>query len=220
MSCRPDHILIKNSCRSPHAVRALLSYIQVMKKIDQPVSVSQRKMPLRAPLLRAGFCIGLLVFSFGCNNAPTQIVQNSNSASANSAPERAQTAIAHGPQEKMPSNPPSSGSKWTQSGDAFDTSEYDAAVTSAEKAANAKPSDEKLKLALAVAYLKRATALTEKRQYASALGDYRRTLKYDPSNAEAKQWIDQIISIYNSIGRSYPAEGEEPPPLPFKKGGK
>lgn len=159
----------------------------------------------------------------GCNNTPTPIVQNSNAAATTtSSPEKAQTAIAHSSESKMPSNmPPASGtaSKWTQSGDAFDTGEYDAAITSAEKALNAKPSDESLKLALGAAYLKRATALTEKRQYASALGDYRRTLKYDPSNVEAKQWIEQIINIYNSIGRSYPAEGEEPPPLVFKKGG-
>lgn len=161
----------------------------------------------------------LAVATVGCGNSPTPVVQNSNTAVANSSPERAQTAIAHGPQEKMTSSP-STGSKWTQSGDAFDTSEYDAAVKSAEKALAGKPSDEKLKLALGTAYLKRATALTEKRQYASALGDYRRTLKYDPSNAEAKQWVEQIINIYKSIGRSYPAEGEEPPPLPFNKGGK
>lgn len=154
----------------------------------------------------------------GCNNTPAPVAQNSNSTGvASSSPERAQTAIAHSSENKMPSNAPTSGSKWTQGGDPFDTGEYDAAVTSAEKALNAKPSDDKLKLALGAAYLRRATALTEKRQYASALGDYRRTLKYDPSNAEAKQWIEQIITIYNSIGRSYPAEGEEPPPLPFKK---
>lgn len=159
----------------------------------------------------------LSLFVIGCNNAPTQIVQNSNSAVTNSTPERAQTAIAHGPQEQMP-NSPSTGSKWTQSGDAFDTSEYDAAVTKAEKALSSKPSDEKLKLALGAAYLKRATALTEKRQYASALGDYRRTLKYDPSNTEANQWIGIITNIYiNSVKKDPPAEGEEPPPLPFKK---
>jgi tetratricopeptide (TPR) repeat protein len=159
-------------------------------------------------------CIAALLTT-GCNNAPTPIVQNSNSLATNSSPERAQTAIAHSSENKMAPSTPTS--KWTQSGDAFDTSELDAAVASAEKTLKAKPADEKLKLALGAAYLKRASALTEKRQYASALGDYRRCLKYDPSNAEAKQWIEQIIGIYKSIGRSYPAEGEEPPPLPFKK---
>jgi tetratricopeptide (TPR) repeat protein len=157
-----------------------------------------------------------VLFAIGCNtNGP--VPQNSSPAAANSSPEKAQTAIAHSSENKMPSNAPSSGSKWTQSGDAFDTSEFDAAVASAEKALGAKSADEGLKLALGAAYLKRATALTEKRQYASALGDYRRTLKYDPLNAEAKQWIEQIMSIYKSINRSYPAEGEEPPPLKVQK---
>lgn len=160
----------------------------------------------------------LSVIVAGCNNAPPQIAQNTNSVGAvSSSPERPQTAIAHSSENKMPASPPSSGSKWTQSGDAFDTGEYDAAITAAEKALSAKPSDDKLKLALGAAYLKRANALTEKRQYASALGDYRRTLKHDPSNAEAKQWVEQIINIYASIGRSYPAEGEEPPPLKAQK---
>jgi hypothetical protein len=59
-------------------------------------------------------------------------------------------------------------------------------------------------------------ALTDARQYASALGDFRRALKYDPSSEEAKTWIDQIIKIYDSMNKEYPKEGEEPPPLPWK----
>lgn len=82
----------------------------------------------------------------------------------------------------------------------------------AEKTAGGKPSK-----ALGDAYYKRAVALTEARQYASALGDYRRALKNDPSNAEAKDWVDKIIMIYDSMNKTSPKEGEEPPPLPFKK---
>jgi len=48
------------------------------------------------------------------------------------------------------------------------------------------------------------------------LGDYRRTLKYDPDNAQAKTWVEQIVSIYDSMGRESPPEGQEPPPLPYK----
>ena len=107
-------------------------------------------------------------------------------------------------------------SKWTQSGDPIDTKEYDTAITAAEKAFNAKPSDAAAKKALADAYFKRAVALTDARQYASALGDYRRTIKHDPSNTEASDWIERIVSIYASINRGSPKEGEEPPPLPFK----
>jgi tetratricopeptide (TPR) repeat protein len=77
----------------------------------------------------------------------------------------------------------------TQSGTPIDTSEYDQEITKAEKASKAKPKDEQAKKALAEGYLKRAIALTEARQYASALGDYRRVLKLDENNEEAKKWI-------------------------------
>jgi tetratricopeptide (TPR) repeat protein len=107
--------------------------------------------------------------------------------------------------------------KWTQSGNPIDTSGFDAEVTKAEKNLKSKSNDTDAKKALAEAFVKRGIALTDARQYASALGDYRKALKLDPENEEAKKWIDQIIGIYESINREYPKEGEEPPPLPFKK---
>jgi tetratricopeptide (TPR) repeat protein len=166
----------------------------------------------RVPLLRAGFCIALSSFLFGCSNSSRPVAQNTEPQTANS--ERSQTAIAHSSEKQQP---PAGGSKWTQSGDPIDTKELDATIDKAEKDLSVKPADAAAKKALGAAYLKRASALTGARQYASALGDYRRTLKYDPENAEAKQWIEQIISIYRSINRSYPNEGDEPPPLPFDK---
>ena len=108
-------------------------------------------------------------------------------------------------------------SKWTQSGEPIDTSAFDAEIKKAEKDLKAKPNDETLTKALAESYFKRGFALTEARQYASALGDYRRTLKLDPNHADAKKWIEQIIQIYDSINKDFPKEGEEPPPLPFEK---
>ena len=107
--------------------------------------------------------------------------------------------------------------KWTQSGNPIDVSGFDAEIAKAEKDLKAKPKDETAKKTVAEAYLKRGIALTEARQYASALGDYRRVVQYDAGNEEAKKWIDQIISIYDSINKESPKEGEEPPPLPFKK---
>jgi len=82
----------------------------------------------------------------------------------------------------------------------------------------AKPANPVLISALADAYYQRGVALTDARQYASALGDYRRAIKYDPNNADSKQRIDKIIMIYDSMNKEYPKEGEEPPPLPFTKG--
>ncbi len=105
--------------------------------------------------------------------------------------------------------------KWKQSGTPIDVTAYNAEIAKAEKNLKAKPKDEAAKKALADAYTKRGVALTEARQYASALGDYRRAVKYDANNEEAKDGMEVILSIYNSMNRESPPEGEEPPPLPF-----
>ena len=163
----------------------------------------------------------LLLASFGCDSAGKPVPQNTNTATVTSNKEKPQTAIAHSLENQTPKNDASQSgekSKWTQSGDPIDTKEVDAAIASAEIALGKKPTDAAAKKALGAAYFNRAEALTKARQYASALGDYRRAMKHDPSNAEAKDWIDKIIMIYGSINREYPKEGEEPPPLPLKKG--
>lgn len=167
-------------------------------------------------------------FAAGCAGTaqPVGNTANSTTTTANTPRgEKIDSAIAHTTENQPPrssnaqsANPSGGQSKWTQSGDPIDTTALDAAVMAAEKALTAKSGDAAAKKALGDAYFKRAVALTDARQYASALGDYRRTLKHDPANTEAKDWIERIVSIYSSINRSYPAEGEEPPPLPFKKG--
>jgi tetratricopeptide (TPR) repeat protein len=156
--------------------------------------------------------------AFGCANTGKQVAQNTAPA-ANQNPEKLQTAIAHGP-EMQKTDPAAAApkSRWSQAGDPIDTKELDAAIMAAEKDLKGKPSDPGAKRALAAAFFKRASALTEARQYASALGDYRRAVKLDPNNDEAKEWIDRIVSIYSSINKESPKEGEEPPPLPYSKG--
>lgn len=171
--------------------------------------------------MRSIIIVSVITLAFtGCNsNAPQPIQQNSNAAST-AAKERPATAVAHTSENRPAPMAPASnsgGSKWSQSGDPIDTKKFDDAIAKAEKTASSKPSDEAAKKELAKAYFERAVALTDARQYASALGDYRRAIKHDPSNAEAKEWIDRIVMIYDSIGKSSPKEGEEPPPLPFKK---
>lgn len=160
----------------------------------------------------------LAAITLGCGNAASPVVQNS--AVASNTPERSRTVIAHSSENQPPPTAAPSGekSKWTQSGDPIDTKEFDTTIASAEVALKKSPNDETAKKTVGAAYFKRAVALTDARQYASALGDYRRAVKYDPSNAEAKDWITRIIDIYGSINRAYPPEGEEPPPLPFTKG--
>jgi tetratricopeptide (TPR) repeat protein len=100
---------------------------------------------------------------------------------------------------------------------AIDVSEMTSSIEKAQKEYKAKPDDAKAKQALAAAYFERAFALTKAAQYRPALGDFRKGLKLNPDDKEAKEMHDQIISIFESMGRTPPKEGEEPAPLPFKK---
>lgn len=153
-----------------------------------------------------------------CNRAPQPIVNS------NAVPDRpvrsgqAQNTIAHTTENQTPnpSGAPNAG-KWSQSGDPLDTSTYDDAIARASDSLKAKPSDDAAKKALAEAYFARGFALTEARQYASAIGDYRRALKLDPNHEDSKKWIEQIMSIYSMLKKDAPKEGEEPPPLPFER---
>lgn len=120
-------------------------------------------------------------------------------------------------QTPKPANTNSATGKWSQSGEPIDTSKFDEAIVTTEKNLKSKPSDDSAKKALAQAYFDRGFALTDARQYASALGDYRRALKLDPSHEESKRWMEQITNIYRMLKKDSPKEGEEPPPLPFKK---
>ena len=150
-----------------------------------------------------------------CSTAAPVAVQNTNTTVGN---DRGQNTIAHGPAEKpAPMSNSNSSGKWSASGDPIDTAKFDKAIADADKTQKAKPADAAARSALAQAYFERGFALTEARQYASALGDYRRALKLDPNHSESKQWMDQIISIYSMLKKQAPKEGEEPPPLPFKK---
>jgi cytochrome c-type biogenesis protein CcmH/NrfG len=100
-------------------------------------------------------------------------------------------------------------------GEAIDTSKYDAEIKRLEKQAGMRPGDDASRLALAKAYLARGNALTQAKQYRAALGDYRRALRYDPDNEEARQWAAMITGIIQQMGREVPTEGNEPPPLPM-----
>jgi tetratricopeptide (TPR) repeat protein len=164
----------------------------------------------------------LALFSAACGASGDQTVTNAPLLNANNnsltVSSRSRNGVTN-PLNANTTSAPTTGAKtkWTQSGEPIETKDFDAEITLAEKNLKAKPNDEATKKALAESYFKRGVALTEARQYASALGDYRKALKFDPSNREAKTWIDRIIEIYDGLNKDYPKEGEEPPPLPFNK---
>lgn len=158
--------------------------------------------------------------------APVASNQQPEPAQSSGSPQNLETVTAHSADgrikpklQESPAPADENGkSHWTRGGTPIDTTVYDAEIKAAETKVKASPSDAALKKSLSEAYYKRAVALTEARQYASALGDYRRAVKYDPSNTDAKEWVDKIIIIYEGMNKSYPKEGEEPPPLEYKAG--
>lgn len=175
----------------------------------------------------------LLLFFIGCGGdsaTTTKVQQNSNTNSTAPASNELPTVSSHSQAATTPKDSSTSltaennsvtksdgKTSWTQSGNPIDTTGFDTEIKQAQEKIKSNSKDETLKKSLADAYVARAMALTEARQYASALGDYRKALNLDPENETAKQWIGQIIGIYEGINRAYPKEGEEPPPLPFKK---
>ena len=163
--------------------------------------------------------IGILLVA--CAKPASSVQQNANAVAEPQRAEKLESVTAHTTENQpmpLPTANSQSGPKshWTQGGSPIDTEKFDTSIAAAEKTFKAKLKDAAAKQALSDAYLNRAMALTDARQYASALGDFRRALKYDPSSEEAKTWIDQIIKIYDSMNKEYPKEGEEPSPLPWK----
>ncbi len=172
--------------------------------------------------------VAIGVFS-SCSSSPDVGSVPTNSEEANSNPEKnkPESMTVHSSERNravdnsnsagsLVVKPSSEKTEWTRSGNPIDTTSFDTAIESAKKTEKAKR-DEASKKALAQAYFKRGEALTEAKQYASAIGDYRRALKYDPNQAESKQWIKIIEGIYASMNRTIPSEGEEPAPLEYKK---
>jgi len=163
----------------------------------------------------------LAAFAVGCTSNAEQVQNTPPPASQPQRSEKLQTTTGHSTENQPPkmsnSGGPASGSKWSQGGEAIDTAKFDGVIAAAEKTVKAKPADAEAKELLAQAYFDRGFALTEARQYAAALGDYRRALNNDPDHEDSKKWIDQIIRIYSMLEKEYPKEGEEPPALPFNK---
>jgi len=95
----------------------------------------------------------------------------------------------------------------------LETPELDAKIEQADaraKASNASAAD---KLGAAAAYLERGNFYRDAGQpslYKFALGDYRRALRYQPDNVQARERMEEIVSIYNNMGRPVPNNGNGP----------
>lgn len=161
------------------------------------------------------------LISIGCgSSAPTQTQTNTNSTTTTStSPKKDElTVSSHSTEnQKPPMSQPNSNSGGSPNQKPADISAITATIEKAEKDYKAKPDDAKTKEILATAYFQRAFILTDNAQYSAALGDFRKGLKLNPNDQKAKDMHDQIVSIYQSMGREVPKEGEEKAPVTTDK---
>jgi len=171
----------------------------------------------------------LALAAIGCNNQTQQVQQSKPTANTNmSAPksEDSATVSSHSfNRAKTENTKPATGSVGSSGQESspmakpIDVAEMTAEIAKTDKAFKQNSTDEKNKDALAKAYFTRAFALTDAAQYRAALGDFRKGLKLNPNDQEAKNMHDEILRIFASINREPPKEGEEPQPMPFEKKG-
>ena len=93
------------------------------------------------------------------------------------------------------------------------TPALDAKIEKAEAKAKAAGASEADRRAAAAAYFARANFFRDAgnpRLYKFALADYRRGLRYDPTDRDARAKMDEIVSIYRSMGMAVPELGNEP----------
>jgi hypothetical protein len=165
-------------------------------------------------------CAALLA-SCGGANAPvaTNTNRNANAPSGNS-----QTSLQHGTSPTANLGVASShggggadsaagGGAASSTAPPVETAELDAKIQKAEAKAKAAGASESDKKAAATAYFERADFYREQGMptlYKFALRDYRIGLRYDPSASAPRERMDEIVKIYQSMGRPVPALGNEP----------
>ena len=156
--------------------------------------------------------------SISCNSAAQQTSQTANTNTTIIKSNDSAIVSSHstdaGKTVSPSSDKPASASTESPMARPIDVAEMTADIEKAETEFKKNP---KAKEDLAKAYFVRATALTGAAQYRAALGDYRKGLKLNPNDEDAKKMHDQILSIFKSIGREPPKEGEEPKPLKIEK---
>lgn len=145
-------------------------------------------------------------------------VTNQNTNSTSNSP---QTSLQHGtnPSSNVGVAPSHGGAggggaaAGSSSKPPVETPELDAKIQKAEAKAKAAGAGDADKKAAAAAYFERADFYRDQGMpalYKFALADYRRGLRYDPSAREARGRMDEIVQIYQSMGRPVPELGSEP----------
>ena len=94
----------------------------------------------------------------------------------------------------------------------WDISALDRKIAEVAAKANAVGASSQDKIAAANAYLERANFFYEAGRpplYKLAVGDFRRVLRLQPENQEAREKLETIVSIYESMARPVPEQGTE-----------
>lgn len=164
---------------------------------------------------------GAALVATGCGSQSNS--NNAGGAAANgnqtSATRPAQTAnlppvsSAHGGNNPAGGAPAANSAGGSTRPSGIDTAALDAKIEKAEAKAKAGGATQADKLAAASAYLERGNIYRDAGQpalYKFALGDYRHALRYQPDNAEAREKMNEIVSIYQSMGRPVPDNGTQP----------
>jgi tetratricopeptide (TPR) repeat protein len=151
----------------------------------------------------------------GSSQQPTSNAANSSASSSEATQNRAQTVVvppvasAHGSGGGSVAPSPQAGATSAEK-PSIPTPELDAKIAKAEAKAKATKASDADKRTAASAYVERANVYYTAQQpmlYKFALGDFRRALRYDPNNTEARTKMDQIVSIYQSMGKPVPTNG-------------
>lgn len=154
----------------------------------------------------------------GCGAAPTAVTtqQNSNAAASTAQAGGGQSGAASSNAGVISSHSSagnaSAGGAATSGKPPVETPELDAKIEKALAKAKASGASAADKKAAAAAYMDRADyywAAGNVQLYRYALGDYRRVLRYDADNEQAKERIDYLISVYQSLNKPVPENGLE-----------
>ncbi|HEY0376351.1 MAG TPA: hypothetical protein VGC87_05275 [Pyrinomonadaceae bacterium] len=176
---------------------------------------------MRIILLSLTMAVALML-SAACNSSEQANTSAGNASAAQPANARTTTTTTAQPatdgppvatSHAAPPAPSNAGGPAAGGASGPDTSALDAKIEQAEARAKAAGAGSADKQAAAAAYLARANvfyAAQNPSLYKFALRDFRRTLKYDPSNAVARDRKQQIEEIYKSMGRPIPELGNEP----------
>ncbi len=120
---------------------------------------------------------------------------------------------SHGGQAKAPAAGSSQTSAAPEPKPVVATPELDAKVEKAEAKAKAAGASESDRKAAAAAYFERANFFFNAgnpRLYKFSLRDYRRGLRYDPNDRQARANMDELVRIYRQMGLPVPELGNEP----------